>query len=163
MKMIENIFSNDTRNFSRARAKNYRRIFLVRASRQRRRPVETFVPRSAFLTRHAALRSGGIGFIQTLEFMPFPPDGKWIYSRTEKKERKRKRKRGRVAVRGGGGRKEGREGKQKDIGRSPGTNGDRRARRFHTHNKLLERPPEALIYRGVSPGAVFFRGARSPR
>jgi len=25
-------------------------------------------------------RFGGIGFIQTLEFIPFPPDGKWIYS-----------------------------------------------------------------------------------
>lgn len=37
-----------------------------------------------------------------------------------------------------------------------GTNGDRCAYRFHTHNKLLQRP-EALIYRGVSPGAVFFR------
>jgi len=41
-----------------------------------------------------------------------------------------------------------------------GTNGDRRAYRFHTHNKLLERP-EALIYRGVSPGAVFFRRSRA--
>lgn len=39
------------------------------------------------------VRCGGIGFIQTLEFMPFPPDGKWIYSRTGKK-REKERERG---------------------------------------------------------------------
>jgi len=98
-------------------------------------------------------RFGGIGFIQTLEFIPFPPDGKWIYSWTKKKREKERR--GCERQRAG---KEERGNKKTSI--PLGTNGDRRAYRFHTHNKLLERP-EALIYRGVSPGAVFFRRSRA--
>lgn len=120
--------------------------------------IEMFLPRSGFLTRRAALHSSAVSVLSrrsNLCSFRRTVNGYTVGRKKKKKERQRDGQRKSSMEEE---RERERCNKKTSI---PGTSRDRCARRFHTHNKLLKHPLEALIYRGVSPGAVFFRRSRA--